>query len=51
MALTNPMILQTPLGTSILIWGSLFLNQGGKEKEEFLENLQENLLDKTEDGK
>lgn len=51
MGLTNPMILQVPLRTSILIWGSLLLNQGGKDRERvFLENFQENLLDKPEDS-
>jgi len=36
------MILQTPLGTSILILRSLLLNKGGKDRERlFLENFQE----------
>lgn len=48
----NPMILQVSLGTSILIQGSLNLNQEGRKKERvFLENFQENLLDETEDSK
>lgn len=37
----NSMVLQIPLGTSILIQGSLHLNQGGRNRQRvFLENFQ-----------
>lgn len=41
--LMNNMILQAPLGTSILLWGFLLLSHEGKDRERvFLENFEEN---------